>query len=111
MSNLATCSDFSVQLQSDSYSNCSTKISKAVINSQPALFILLLIFFVLFLICDTEESTIFQSMCAVFLLTVFSTILLSQCADLVLLHLVTEIQILRTCHLKTDEQHLLRNVF
>lgn len=88
MSNLATHTDFSVQLQSASYSNCSTKISKAAINSQPALFILLLIFLVLFLANDTEESSTLQSMCALFVLMVFNTIFLSQGADLVLLHSV-----------------------
>lgn len=47
----------------------------------------LLIFLVLFLVYDTEESTILQSMYAV-LLMVFNTILLSQGVDLVLLCLV-----------------------
>lgn len=65
MTNLATDSDFSVQLQSASCSNCSTKISEVAINSQPALFILPLTFLVLFLVYDTEKYHLIKHVCCI----------------------------------------------
>lgn len=65
MSNLATDSDFSVQLQSASCSKCSTKISEVAINFQPALFILPLTFLVLFLVYDTEKYHLIKHVCCI----------------------------------------------
>lgn len=65
MSNLATDSDFSVQLQSASCSKCSTKISEVAINSQPVSFILPLTFLLLFLVYDTEKYHIIKHVCCI----------------------------------------------
>lgn len=88
-------------------------ISKAAINSQPSLFVRLLIFLVLFLVDGIEKRAQPYSACVLFsVLVVFNIILLSQSTNLFLGYsFIIGTQIFYACHFKIDEEHHIRNTF